>query len=152
VAIDQRPLRDKVVATIGAWSEFDIVAVVGDYRALLAKTHEASVDLVILDAVLCRRGIAHDVEELAKAGIPVVVFTGRGSYPSVVELPGRVSARAIQLPKWVLDRNDALTSAHTRALLVDLTGRTPAVHSTGEVQSPVEAGSDDRRGRGNGQK
>lgn len=140
-------LREKLLGIIATWPEFDVVDVCYDLDSLLDASRRGSADLTIIDAMVCRHGIATDVEAIAALGSPVVVFTGRGSYPSVVELAGRVAVRAIALPRWVLDQDDELTAAHTRALLLDLTGHSNRWTTTGEFESPVEVrdASADRR-------
>ena len=131
-------LRDKLQTILERWTEFEIVDVCSDLGSLLEPSRRGSADLAIVDAMICRHGISSDVEAIASLGLPVVVFTGRGSYPSVVELAGRIAVRAITLPRWVLDQEDELTAAHTRALLLDLTGQTMRWSTTGEFESPAE--------------
>lgn len=149
IGVDEVSLRDKLLESLKAWPELEILDVHSSLDALMQHARRESADLAIVDALLCRHGIARDVEALAVLGLPVVVFTGRGSYPSVVELPGAIAVRAIQLPKWVLDREDELTSAHTRALLLDLAG-----HSrrgiTGEFDSPADLSPADEQARRDG--
>jgi hypothetical protein len=129
-------LREKLLAFLETCPELEVADVCTDVDGLIVSHRRASADLAIVDALVCRRGIADDVEALASLGLPVVVFTGRGSSPSVVELAGRVAVRAIALPRWVLDHDDELTAAHTRALLLDLTGGS-TLTSTGEYESPA---------------
>jgi DNA-binding NarL/FixJ family response regulator len=130
-------LREKLLAFLSTCPQFEVVRVCSDVDALLDTHRLEGADLAIVDASVCRHGIGSDVEAMAARGLPVVVFTGRGSSPSVVELAGRIAVRAVSLPRWVLDHDDDLTAAHTRALLLDLTGRSSCTE-TGEYESPTE--------------
>jgi DNA-binding NarL/FixJ family response regulator len=137
-------LREKLLAFLGTCEEFEVVGVCCDVETLLEAHRTKGSDLAIVDASVCRHGIGSDVEAITMLGLPVVVFTGRGSSPSVVELAGHVAVRAVSLPRWVLDHDDDLTAAHTRALLLDLTGRSTWT-DTGEYESPADAALQRRR-------
>ncbi len=138
VCVDHPHLLERVQHLVDDGSECSIVQIVPSLDAALASPFLGSVDVLVVDGDLCRRGIEIELAPVAARRMPMVILTSRDTLPSVVRFERSHQVRAVRLPKWVLDRSDDLTAAHTRALFCDLSDRVPPRSKTGEMPSPSD--------------
>jgi hypothetical protein len=146
VCASQPELRDAVAAALANWREFELLAMVSDVAEALARAKTQHTTLVLVEQALLGPDLESSVAELAGGGSAVLVLVDRVAPPSVLDIPSAPHARVLCLPRWVLDRTDEVTAAHTRALFLDLCEMSAPPRSTREVEGVDDNDTDEEFG------